>query len=96
MTYRDGKPEGNSPKPCAGKPGTVITVEDLFYNNPTRRKAIKNFSEEYDAILKIVKCYALHNSGISFSVKKMTESLTDLHTNANATTVDNIRMVISS
>ena len=60
--YKDGKlapsrPGMNSdPKPCAGMRGTMIVVEDLFYNVTTRRKALKSPSEEYariaDAITK--------------------------------------------
>jgi DNA mismatch repair protein MLH1 len=93
MLYKDGKPESTSPKPCAGKFGTIISVQDLFYNNPTRRKAIKNFADEYQAILRVIRMYALHNSGVSFSVKRMNETLTDLHTNVNATELENIKQV---
>uniref|UniRef100_A0A8C9LRK6 DNA mismatch repair protein MLH1 n=1 Tax=Piliocolobus tephrosceles TaxID=591936 RepID=A0A8C9LRK6_9PRIM len=52
-SYSDGKLKG-PPKPCAGNQGTQITVEDLFYNIATRRKALKNPSEEYGKILEIV------------------------------------------
>ena len=40
-----GKPP--APKPCAGVTGTTITVEDMFYNMPTRQKAFKNPTEQY-------------------------------------------------
>uniref|UniRef100_A0A8C6MMP2 DNA mismatch repair protein MLH1 n=1 Tax=Moschus moschiferus TaxID=68415 RepID=A0A8C6MMP2_MOSMO len=51
--YSDGKLKA-PPKPCAGNQGTQITVEDLFYNISTRRKALKNPSEEYGKILEVV------------------------------------------
>ncbi|ELK33342.1 DNA mismatch repair protein Mlh1 [Myotis davidii] len=69
-SYSDGKLKA-PPKPCAGNQGTQITVEDLFYNISTRRKALKNPSEEYGKILEVVGRYSIHNSGISFSVKKV-------------------------
>lgn len=94
-SYSDGKLKG-PPKPCAGNQGTQITVEDLFYNVATRRKALKSPSEEYAKIVEVVSRYAIHNSGVSFSVKKQGETVADVRTLANATTVDNIRSIFGS
>jgi DNA mismatch repair protein MutL len=33
-------------EPCQGNPGTVVTVSDLFYNLPVRRKFLKSTSAE--------------------------------------------------
>ncbi|NWH88474.1 MLH1 protein, partial [Aegithalos caudatus] len=93
--YSDGKIKG-PPKPCAGNQGTQIIVEDLFYNVNTRRKALKNPNEEYAKILEVVSRYAIHNSGISFSVKKQGETVSDVRTLSNASTVDNIRAIFGN
>ncbi|XP_076985942.1 DNA mismatch repair protein Mlh1 [Tamandua tetradactyla] len=93
--YTDGKLKA-PPKPCAGNQGTQITVEDLFYNIATRRKALKNPGEEYGKILEVVGRYSIHNSGISFSVKKQGETVADVRTLPNATTVDNIRSIFGN
>jgi DNA mismatch repair protein MLH1 len=75
LKYEDGKPDAKfntgKPKAAAGTKGTKILVEDLFYNVPTRRKSIKNFNEEHQKIVQVVKCYALHNTGISFTCKQV-------------------------
>ncbi|XP_049673224.1 DNA mismatch repair protein Mlh1 isoform X1 [Accipiter gentilis] len=94
-TYSDGKIKA-PPKPCAGNQGTQITVEDLFYNVTTRRKALKNPNEEYAKILEVVSRYAIHNSGISFSVKKQGDTVSDVRTLSNASTVDNIRSIFGN
>ncbi|XP_017652931.1 DNA mismatch repair protein Mlh1 isoform X2 [Nannospalax galili] len=94
-SYSDGKLQA-PPKPCAGNQGTQITVEDLFYNITTRRKALKNPSEEYGKILEVIGRYSIHNSGISFSVKKQGETVADIRTLPNATTVDNIRSIFGN
>ncbi|KAK2852928.1 hypothetical protein Q7C36_008129 [Tachysurus vachellii] len=90
--YCDGKLKA-PPKPCAGNQGTLITVEDLFYNVQTRRKALKSSSEEYAKIVEVVSRYAIHNSGKSFTVKKQGEMVADVKTFANASVLDNIRLV---
>jgi DNA mismatch repair ATPase MutL len=46
-------------------------VDDLFYNTPTRRKALKSSSDEYSRILDVVSKYAIHNAGIAMSCKKV-------------------------
>ncbi|KAI6074841.1 DNA mismatch repair protein Mlh1 [Aix galericulata] len=117
-SYSDGKIKA-PPKPCAGNQGTQVMVEDLFYNVNTRRKALKNPSEEYAKILEVVgrslsqgyaavvyqnldshaaelSRYAIHNSGISFSVKKQGDTVSDVRTLTNASTVDNIRSIFGN
>ena len=97
--YKDGKltpPRpgvSSDPKPCAGNNGTQITVEDLFYNVVTRKKALKNPSEEYSRILDVMTRYAIHKSGVAFTCKKIGTNVADLATSANATTLDNIRQI---
>lgn len=97
--YADGrltpaKPgQSAEPKPTAGRGGTQITVEDLFYNMATRRKAFRSPSEEYAKILEIVGRYAVHCTGVAFSCKKHGESAMGISTPSNASTVDSIRQI---
>jgi len=75
--YEDGKlapARGAStvdPKPTAGKDGTQIIIEDLFYNVPQRRQAFRAANDEYAKILNVVGCYAVHCANINFSCKKV-------------------------
>ena len=66
------------PQRCAGLVGTQIAVEDLFYNMPLRRKALRSASEEYNRIVDVMTKYAVHFSGISFTCKKHGEHSADL------------------
>ena len=53
--------------------GTIITVENLFYNLPSRRQAYAaNNTENYQNILDVVTRYAIHygNHNISFTCKR--------------------------
>ncbi|TKA63153.1 hypothetical protein B0A49_10475 [Cryomyces minteri] len=81
------------PKPCAGRQGTQITVEDLFYNVPTRRRAFRSASEEYAKILDLVGRYAVHSAGVAFSCKKQGESSVSVSVPSNSSTVDRIRII---
>ncbi|XP_064614482.1 DNA mismatch repair protein Mlh1-like [Liolophura sinensis] len=80
-------------KPCAGNQGTQISVEDLFYNIPTRRKALKSPAEEHAKIAEVVSRYAIHNSRVGFTLKKQGEGVADVRTPPNSSTVDNIRTI---
>ncbi|KAB7500436.1 DNA mismatch repair protein Mlh1 [Armadillidium nasatum] len=91
-SYIDGKLK-NPPKPTAGNQGTVITVEDLFYNVSTRKKALKSPSEEHGRIAEVVGRYAIHNASVGFTLKKQGDATTDLRTPPNSTIVDNIRTI---
>ncbi|GAB7361608.1 hypothetical protein MBLNU230_g1660t1 [Neophaeotheca triangularis] len=84
------------PKACAGRQGTQIAVEDLFYNVPTRRRAFRSASEEYAKIADQVGRYAVHCKGVAFSCKKHGEAGAGVAVPANATVRDRIRMVHSS
>lgn len=95
--YADGKltpakpSQSPDPKPCAGRPGTQITVEDLFYNIPNRRKAFRSPSEEYTKVLDVITRYAVHREGVAFSVKKHGETASNFSVAAAATKVDRIK-----
>ena len=95
--YLDGKltpakpGQSADPKPCAGRPGTQITVEDLFYNIPNRRRAFRSASEEYAKILDIVTRYAVHCSEVAFSIKKHGDPSISFSVSAAATKADRIK-----
>lgn len=84
------------PKACAGRQGTQIQVEDLFYNVPTRRRAFRSASEEYAKIAEQVGKYAVHCQGVAFSCKKHGESGTSIAVPMAAGTKDRIRIVHNS
>ena len=95
--YADGAlTPGRNPEPCAGRQGTQITVEDLFYNVPTRRRAFRSASEEYAKILDLVGRYAVHCSGVAFSCKKQGESSNSVMIQTAASTTERIRQVHGS
>ncbi|KAJ2687113.1 DNA mismatch repair protein [Coemansia sp. RSA 1285] len=101
-SYSDGKivparPGGSSnPEPCAGNNGTVITAEDLFYNIPSRKSALKNTRDEYTRIFEVASRYAIHNSGVAFTCRKIGMPKADLNTQKGASTIANIRQIFGA
>ena len=99
--YSDGKliplkaGERPEPKPCAGNVGTIITVEDLFYNMSTRRQAFKNYNEEYQRILDVVTKYSINYADrkVSFTCKKSGQTAPDLHTSSDGSIIEAIKTV---
>ncbi|KAJ3135190.1 DNA mismatch repair protein [Physocladia obscura] len=94
--YSDGimvpaKAGGSSDaKPTAGNTGTQIMIEDLFFNVPIRKKALKGSAEEYNKIIDIITRYAIHNSSVAFTCKKVGSNSADFRS-ISGTTRDAIR-----
>lgn len=81
------------PTPCAGNQGTIISVENLFYNVATRRKALCHSLEEYSRIKEVTSKYAIHNANVGFTLKKHNDHGTQFRTPPRSTKVDNIRIL---
>lgn len=100
--YLDGKlapakpGQAAEPKGVAGRPGTQITVEDLFFNVPTRRRAFRSYADEYNKIVDMVGRYGVHCKGVAFTCKKSGESSNTLSIQAQATVIDRIRQIHGS
>ncbi|CUS22072.1 LAQU0S04e07580g1_1 [Lachancea quebecensis] len=73
VSYSAGKMMGE-PKPIAGRDGTIILVEDLFYNVQSRLRSLRSPSDELAKILDCVGRYAINSKNVGFSCKKFGES----------------------
>jgi DNA mismatch repair protein MutL len=54
--------------PAAALKGTSITIQNLFYNTPARRKFLKSPRVEFRKIVEMIRRYALSNPSISFKL----------------------------
>ncbi|MFT4312139.1 MAG: DNA mismatch repair endonuclease MutL [Candidatus Woesearchaeota archaeon] len=52
----------------ASTTGTTITVSDLFYNTPARKKFLKTQSTEFARCLKLISSYSLARTQVHFTV----------------------------
>lgn len=84
------------PKAVAGKDGTQIVVEDLFYNVPSRLRTLRSPNEEYGKIIDVVGRYAVHTDGVGFACKKVGDSNSGLTTRAGSSRKDRIRTVFGA
>ena len=77
--YSESKMLGPA-RPCAGTRGTTIVVEEMFYNNPTRKQALSKESIEHAKVLEVVQRYAIHYPKVGFSCRKNSSSVSELTT----------------
>ncbi|KAJ3449382.1 DNA mismatch repair protein mlh1 [Anaeramoeba flamelloides] len=73
------KQEEPAPIPVAGIPGTQIEIENLFYNQPSRLRSLRNTNQEANQILHVVRCYSINNPQVTFIVTQDNKSLPLLH-----------------
>jgi DNA mismatch repair protein MutL len=64
-----------SVKPAGLPPGTTVTVADLFYNVPARRKFLKSETTELGHIASVVTHYALANPERAFTLRTPTQEI---------------------
>ena len=62
----DGQASGVKPAPSIS--GTQITIQNLFYNTPARRKFLKTPRTEGRKIIEMVKRFGLSNPQVGFSL----------------------------
>jgi len=92
--YELGNMKGE-PKACAGTKGTSITAADMFYNLPQRKRAMKG-ATEFKLLAEVVQRYAVHNTGVSITLRRQSETKPDVHTPMNKTVLDNIKSLFGS
>lgn len=58
--------DGQQVRPAALSAGTVVTVRDLFYNTPARRKFLRTDKTEFGHLEQVVKRLALVRQDVAF------------------------------
>tara|TARA_Y100000591_G_scaffold254621_1_gene226335 strand:+ start:756 stop:2540 length:1785 start_codon:yes stop_codon:yes gene_type:complete len=66
LVIRNGTTEEIKPAPQIG--GTEVTVRNLFYNTPARKKFLKTTRTELRKIVDVVRCYGLAFPEVAFKL----------------------------
>ncbi|MDS0475328.1 DNA mismatch repair endonuclease MutL [Natrinema sp. 1APR25-10V2] len=66
LVYEGGDVTSVEPTGCPA--GTIVEVEDLFYNTPARRKFLKTTATEFAHVNRVVTRYALANPDVAVSL----------------------------
>ncbi|SIR56798.1 DNA mismatch repair endonuclease MutL [Natronorubrum thiooxidans] len=66
LVYEGGEVTSVEPAGCPA--GTIVEVDDLFYNTPARRKFLKTTATEFAHVNRVVTRYALANPDVAVSL----------------------------
>ncbi|MFD1563340.1 DNA mismatch repair endonuclease MutL [Haloarchaeobius amylolyticus] len=66
LVYEGGEVTSVEPTGCPA--GTIVEVDDLFYNTPARRKFLKTTATEFAHVNRVVTRYALANPDVAVSL----------------------------
>jgi DNA mismatch repair protein MutL len=69
---------GDAPRPAAGPPGTTVTVHNLFFNTPARRKFLRTDATETGRITEAVEALALGHPQVGFTFTANSRRTLDL------------------
>ncbi|WP_435361131.1 DNA mismatch repair endonuclease MutL [Haloarchaeobius sp. DFWS5] len=67
LVYEGGEVESVKPTGCPA--GTTITVENLFFNTPARKKYLKTRATEFSHVNRVVTRYALANPDVAVTLE---------------------------
>ncbi|GAB1732024.1 hypothetical protein NU195Hw_g6272t1 [Hortaea werneckii] len=85
---------------AAAQRGTTVTIDELFYSLPVRRKELeKNIKREFGKVIGLLHAYACIGVGVRFSVSNHMpkgKKMAVFSTKANTTTRENIVNVFGS
>ncbi len=59
-------------------PGTTVTIRDLFFNTPVRRRFLKSRTTEFRHVIRVMSSYALAFENIHFVLKQDERELLNL------------------
>ncbi len=68
LLHSEGEGAWSELKPTAGKVGTRVSVNDLFFNTPARKKFLRAAKTEFTHIDQLVKRVMLSRSEVSFKL----------------------------
>ena len=80
--------------PSSCSVGTIITVKDLFFNVPARRRFLRADRTEYNYLDDVIKKIALSNFGVSFKVTNNGKQVRLLEALTEGNHLDRIAMLL--